>query len=74
MTDDMMYVRNDQAIPGRVEMVKCPYEWIPMKKGQFNPSRYLKNCIDAGCSCLCLGLGCAIYPCERVRDFAVGKI
>lgn len=73
MTEELPpYVRHNPET-GQFEIVNCPYEWVPITRGQISPLIYTGNCINTG-SVLCLGSCCAIYPCERVRDFMEGRI
>jgi hypothetical protein len=60
---------------GEVQVVNCPYDWIPISSGGYKLSlpRYTEACTEAGTP-LCIGECCAIYPCERVRDFLEGRI
>ena len=66
-------------LTGQIEVVNCPYEWIPIRGGSppsvlsLSLPEYVKACAAVG-SALCIGSCCAIYPCERVRDFSEGKI
>jgi len=61
---------------GNVDVVNCPYDWVPISTSAGNTLSlimYAKACAIVE-SPLCIGSCCAIYPCERVRDFAEGKI
>lgn len=62
------------------EIVNCPYEWIPIRTPptrttslQINRENITLQIIELG-TIPCFGEWCAIYPCERVRDFAEGRI
>ena len=70
-TESSLHIR--QHDDGTADVVNCPYEWFPLTKGQFRPGAFVRACVEAN-TVICLGPGCAIYPCERVRDFAEGKI
>ena len=65
---------------GRGQIVNCPYEWIPLKRPdyegyslQINQLGIVNQAIGLD-AISCIGSCCAIYPCERVRDFVEGKI
>jgi hypothetical protein len=68
-----LYARRNQN--GQIEVATCPYDWIPLRSGcSIALPQYRSACILSDDAVLCIGSGCAIYPCERVRDFSEGKI
>jgi hypothetical protein len=79
MSDIPDYMRIDNET-GRLQIVSCPYDWIPLNRANFgestiqiNRENMVKQAIDLDIIS-CIGDWCAIYPCERVRDFSEGKI
>jgi len=75
MPEELIGAMRRNRLTGRIEVVNCPYEWIPIHASRCTLSlpMYTKACAAVG-SALCIGSCCAIYPCERVRDFAEGRI
>jgi hypothetical protein len=63
------------------QIANCPYDWIPIKRPsvddprpiQINQKMIVNMAIELD-AIPCIGDLCAIYPCERVRDFSEGKI
>jgi hypothetical protein len=68
-----IFIRNNPD-HDTTEVVNCPYDWIPITHGIISLKQYAHYCAQSDGSPLCLGPGCAIYPCERVRDFSEGRI
>jgi hypothetical protein len=76
MPEEQICTMRRNTITGQTEVVNCPYDWIPISNTPENIlslPMYAKACASVG-SPLCIGSCCAIYPCERVRDFSEGKI
>ena len=70
---EMMRVNHET---GKIDVVNCPYDWVPISVSSGHSLSlpvYARACASVG-SPLCIGSCCAIYPCERVRDFSEGKI
>jgi hypothetical protein len=63
---------------GLLQGVNCPYGSIQIRNREgistVIKSTTLRNNILQTGAFPCLGECCTIYPCERVRDFAEGKI
>jgi len=61
---------------GQIEIVDCPYEWVPLNAHGCNISLplYSEACTLSNGAPLCIGSVCAIFPCERVRNFSEGLI
>lgn len=75
MPEDILplFVRRSKTNPEEFEVVDCPYENVPTSGNwsKFTPGLYIRACVDAR-TVLCLGGVCAIYPCQRVREFQEG--
>lgn len=78
--NDIQHIRESPTSPGKTEIVKCPYEWVIIQRPedgfqspQINRGAIVRQALELN-AIICLGPWCAIYPCERVRDFAEGRI
>jgi hypothetical protein len=76
MNDSELHIRLDPEQSGRKQIVVCPYDWITIRatpRGCEPCQINIGAMAHAACirsAIACIGPWCAIYPCQRVREFA----
>ncbi|MFA5378068.1 MAG: hypothetical protein WC455_20115 [Dehalococcoidia bacterium] len=77
MNDDELHIRLDPEQSGRKQIVVCPYDWVTLRappndceQHQINIGAMVRNTLRRRGAIVCIGDVCAIYPCQRVREFA----